>query len=82
MAIKINYRMEFKRLEKIIAVQGVFGETGIVIILDKRQKKKYKKYFESLEDALDEYGNISNELVALEDKANRVVKIIRLRKGE
>lgn len=82
MAIKIDYRMEFERAKKTVAVQGVFGETGTVIILDKRQKKQYKKDFDSLKDALDEYSDLTEELVAREDKADSVAEIIRLCKGE
>lgn len=81
MTIKIDYRMEFERSKKVVAVQGVFGETGTVIILDKRQKKQYTKDFNRLGDALNEYSDILDELVAREDKADRVAEIIRLCKG-
>lgn len=55
MSIKIDYRMEFERFKKTIAVQGVLGGSGSVTIIDKRLPAKYKKDFDSLQLALDAF---------------------------
>lgn len=82
MSTKIDYRMEFERSKKVIAVQGVLGGSGSVTIIDKRLPAKYKKDFDSLQVALDEFLELADELVAREDRADRVAETIRKCKGE
>lgn len=82
MSIKIDYRMEFERSKKTIAVQGVLGGSGSVTIIDKRLPAKYKKDFDSLQLALDEFLELADELVAREDRADRVAETIHKCKGE
>lgn len=82
MSIKIDYRTEFERSKKVIAVQGVIGGSGSVTIIDKRLSAKYKKDFDKLQLALDEFLDLADELLACEDKADRVAETIRKCKGE
>lgn len=82
MSIKIDYRMEFERSKKVIAVQGVLGGSGSVTIIDKRLPAKYKKDFDNLQLALDEFLELADELVAREDRADRIAETIRKCKGE
>lgn len=82
MSIKIDYRMEFERSKKTIAVQGVLGGSGSVTIIDKRLPAKYKKDFDTLQLVLDEFLELADELVAREDRADRVAETIRKCKGE
>ena len=81
MSIKIDYRMEFERCKKTIAVQGVLGGSGSATIIDKRLPVKHKKDFDSLQVALEEFLELADELVVREDKADRVAEIIRKCKG-
>lgn len=80
MSIKIDYRMEFERSKKVIAVQGVLGGSGSAIVIDKRLSAEYKKDFDSFQVALDEFLALADELVAHEGRADRVADTIR--KGE
>lgn len=82
MGTKIDYRMEFERSKKVIAVQGVLGGSGSATIIDKRLPAKYKKDFGSLQEALYEFLELADELVAREDRADRVAETIRKCKGE
>lgn len=82
MSIKIDYRIEFERTKKAVAVQGIFGGSGTVIIVDKRREVKYKKDFEECKDALIEFGALASCLVEREDRADRVAEVIRKCKGE
>lgn len=82
MSIKIDYRMEFERSKKVIAVQGVLGGSGAATIIDKRLPVKYKKDFDSLQVALDEFLELADELAAREGRAYRVAETIRKCKGE
>lgn len=66
MCIKIDYRMEFERSKKAIAVQGVLEGCGSVTCIDKRLSAKYKKDFNTIQAALDEFFELVDELVARE----------------
>lgn len=82
MSIKIDYRMEFERSKKAIAVQGVLGGSGSVTNIDKRLPAKCNKDFDSLRLALCEFLELADELVAREDRADRIAETIRKCKGE
>lgn len=82
MSTKIDYRIVFERSKKVIAVQGVFGGSGSVTIIDKRLPAKYKKDFDTIQVALCEFLVLTDELVAREDRADRVAETIRKCKGE
>lgn len=66
MSIKIDYRMEFERSKKVVAVQGVLEGYGSVTIIDKKLPAKYKKDFSTVQAALDEFFELVDELVARE----------------
>lgn len=68
MGIKIDYRMEFERSKKAIAVQGDLGGFGSVTLTDKRLPAIYKKDFNTIQAALDEFFELVDELVACEDR--------------
>lgn len=70
MSIKIDCRM------------GFFGGPGLAAIIDKRLPAKYKKDFDNLQEALDEFLELAHKLVAREDRADRVAETIRKCKGE
>lgn len=82
MSTKIDYRMVFEHCKKVIVVQGVLGGSGSATIIDKRLPAKYKKDFDSLQVALDEFLELADELVAREARADRVAETIRKCKGE
>ena len=82
MSVKIDYRMEFERVKKTIALQGVLDGSGAVIFIDKRLPAIYKKDFDNLQLALDEFLGLGDELIAREDRADRVAETIRKCKGE
>lgn len=82
MGIKIDYRMEFERSKKVIAVQGVLGGFGSVTLIDKRLSATYKKDFDAVQAALDEFFELVDELVAREVMAGTVAEAIRKCKGE
>lgn len=78
MSTKIEYRMEFERSKKAIAVQGILGCSGSVTIINKRLllKHKNKKDFDRLYVALDEFKALADELVVREYMADRVADTI------
>lgn len=79
MSTKIDYRMEFVYTKKTVAVQGIFGGSGTVTIIDKRRECKYRKDFEELKNALIEFDDLASEMAARE---NGVSELIRKCKGE
>ena len=82
MSVKIDYRMEFERSKKTIVAQGVLGGSGSVTLIDKRLPAKYTKDFASFQVAMDEFLAAADELVAREDRADRVADTISKCKGE
>lgn len=93
MTAKIECRMEFERSKKAIAVQGVLGSSGSVIIIDKRLSVKHKEDFNNLyvahkEDfdnlyvALDKFKEMVYELVEREYCADMVADTTRKCQGE
>lgn len=80
MSIKIDYRMEFERSKKAIAVQGVLEGYGSVTFIDKKLHAKYQKDFNTIQAALDEFFELVDEMVARE--AGMVVETIHKCKGE
>lgn len=82
MGIKIDYRMEFERSKKLIAVQGVLGGFGSVTLVDRRLSAKYKKDFNDIQAALDEFFELVDELVAREERVGMVAEGIRKCEGE
>lgn len=82
MGIKIDYRMEFERSEMVIAVQGVLGGSGAVLLIDKNLPVSYIEDFNTIQAALDEFFELVYELAAREDKTGMVAEIIRKCKGE
>ena len=82
MSIKIDYRMEFERSKKVIAVQGVLEGYGSVTFIDKKLPAKYKKDFNTIQAALDEFFELVDELVAHEAWAGMVVETIHKCEGE
>ena len=66
MSIKIDYRMEFERSKKVVAVQGALEGCGSVTFIDKKLSAKYKKDFNTIQAALDEFFALVDELVARE----------------
>lgn len=82
MSIKIDYRMEFERSKRVIAVQGVLEGSGSVTLIDKRLPATYKKDFGAIQAALDEFFESVDELVACEGMVGMVAEAIRNCKGE
>ena len=80
--VSFEDRMEFKRIKKAIAVQGILGGSGSVTFIDKRHPVKYKKDFDRLYDALDEFKALAYELVVRENGEDRVADTIRKCNGE
>ena len=81
MSIKIDYRMEFEHSKKVVAVQGVLEGYGSVTFVDKKLPAKYKKDFNTIQAALDEFFALVDELVAREG-LGVVAEAIRKCKGE